>query len=46
VDIYEVVSTELEYPERVLVSAQTSIGDVPLDNIPWVFLKLKLAKPA
>jgi len=28
-------------PERVLVSAQTSIGDVPLDNIPWVFLTLK-----
>ena len=27
-------------PERVLVSAQTSIGDVPLDNIPWVFLTL------
>jgi hypothetical protein len=28
-------------PERALVSAQTSIGDVPLDNIPWVFLILK-----
>ena len=27
-------------PERVLVSAQTSIDDVPLDNIPWVFLIL------
>jgi LmbE family N-acetylglucosaminyl deacetylase len=27
-------------PERVLVTAQTSIGDVPLDNIPWVFLTL------
>ena len=26
-------------PERVMVSAQTSIGDVPLDNIPWVFLE-------
>jgi LmbE family N-acetylglucosaminyl deacetylase len=25
-------------PERVMVSAQTSIDDVPLDNIPWVFL--------
>ena len=30
----------LDDPERVLVSAQTSIGDVPLDNIPWVFLTL------
>ncbi len=28
-------------PERVLVSAQTSIDDIPLDNIPWVFLTLK-----
>ncbi len=27
-------------PERVMVSAQTSIGDVPLDNIPWVFLNI------
>lgn len=27
-------------PERVLVSAQTSIGDVPLDNIPWVTLNI------
>jgi hypothetical protein len=27
-------------PERVLMSAQTSIGDVPLDNIPWVFLNM------
>ena len=27
-------------PERVLVSAQTSIDDVPLDNIPWVFLNI------
>jgi len=27
-------------PERVLVSAQTSVGDVPLDNIPWVFLNI------
>jgi LmbE family N-acetylglucosaminyl deacetylase len=27
-------------PERILLSAQTSIGDVPLDNIPWVFLVL------
>ena len=27
-------------PERVLVTAQTSIGDIPLDNIPWVFLTL------
>ncbi len=27
-------------PERVLVTAQTSLGDVPLDNIPWVFLTL------
>jgi LmbE family N-acetylglucosaminyl deacetylase len=25
-------------PERVLVSAQTTVDDVPLDNIPWVFL--------
>jgi LmbE family N-acetylglucosaminyl deacetylase len=32
----------LNNPERVMVSAQTSIGDVPLDNIPWVFLKLEL----
>ena len=30
----------LGYPERVLVSAQTTIDDVPLDNIPWVFLNL------
>jgi len=29
----------LGYPERVMLSAQTSIGDVPLDNIPWVFLE-------
>jgi LmbE family N-acetylglucosaminyl deacetylase len=27
-------------PERVLLSAQTSVGDVPLDNIPWVFLDI------
>ena len=27
-------------PERVMVSAQTSIGDVPLDNIPWVYLAI------
>lgn len=27
-------------PERILVSAQTNQGDVPLDNIPWVFLKI------
>lgn len=27
-------------PERILLSAQTSIGDVPLDTIPWVFLVL------
>lgn len=27
-------------PERILVSAQTSNGDVPLDNIPWVFLDI------
>jgi LmbE family N-acetylglucosaminyl deacetylase len=25
-------------PERIMISAQTSIGDVPLDTIPWVFL--------
>ena len=25
-------------PQRVMVSAQTNMGDVPLDNIPWVFL--------
>ena len=25
-------------PERVLLSAQTTVADVPLDNIPWVFL--------
>ena len=28
-------------PERVLVSAQNSIDDIPLDNIPWVLLTLK-----
>jgi hypothetical protein len=28
-------------PERLMVSAQTLVGDVPLDNIPWVFLKVK-----
>lgn len=27
-------------PEKIMVSSQTSIGDVPLDNIPWVFLAL------
>jgi LmbE family N-acetylglucosaminyl deacetylase len=27
-------------PERILVSAQTRIGDVPLDNIPWIFLRI------
>jgi len=21
-----------------MISAQTTVGDVPLDNIPWVFL--------
>jgi LmbE family N-acetylglucosaminyl deacetylase len=25
-------------PERIMLSAQTTVGDVPLDNIPWVFL--------
>ena len=28
-------------PERLMVSAQTLVGDIPLDNIPWVFLVLK-----
>ncbi|MGW8225188.1 MAG: PIG-L deacetylase family protein [Anaerolineales bacterium] len=28
-------------PQRLLVSAQTNLGDVPLDNIPWVFLSIK-----
>ena len=27
-------------PERVLLSARTQIGEIPLDNIPWVFLLL------
>jgi LmbE family N-acetylglucosaminyl deacetylase len=27
-------------PERIMVSAHTNQGDVPLDNIPWVFLKI------
>jgi LmbE family N-acetylglucosaminyl deacetylase len=27
-------------PQRIMLSSQTSIGDVPLDNIPWVFLNL------
>lgn len=27
-------------PERILLTAQTAIGDVPLDNIPWVFLHI------
>jgi len=27
-------------PERILVAAQTNQGDVPLDNIPWVFLRI------
>jgi LmbE family N-acetylglucosaminyl deacetylase len=27
-------------PERVMLSAQTSVGEVTLDNIPWVFLRL------
>jgi LmbE family N-acetylglucosaminyl deacetylase len=27
-------------PERILLTAQTAISDVPLDNIPWVFLNL------
>lgn len=30
----------LGYPDKIMVSGQTSIGDVPLDNIPWVFLSL------
>ena len=27
-------------PEHIMVSAQTSVGDVTLDNIPWVFITL------
>jgi LmbE family N-acetylglucosaminyl deacetylase len=27
-------------PERVLMSVQTHFGEVPLDNMPWVFLKI------
>ena len=30
--------TLLGDPERIMLSAQTTVGDVPLDNIPWVFL--------
>lgn len=33
--------TLLQDPERVMVTAQTSIGDVPLDNLPWFFLRIK-----
>lgn len=28
-------------PEHLLMSAQTTIGEVPLDNIPWVFLRIR-----
>lgn len=28
-------------PERLMVSSQTAVGDVPLDNVPWVFLRLE-----
>jgi LmbE family N-acetylglucosaminyl deacetylase len=28
-------------PERVLLSLQSHFGDVPLDNIPWVFLMIE-----
>jgi hypothetical protein len=28
-------------PDKIMVSGQTSIEDVPLDNIPWVFLSLR-----
>jgi LmbE family N-acetylglucosaminyl deacetylase len=27
-------------PQRIMLSAHTSIGDVTLDNIPWVFLSI------
>jgi hypothetical protein len=27
-------------PERIMVSGQTALGEVPLDNIPWVFFDL------
>ena len=27
-------------PQRVMMSVQTQFGGVPLDNVPWVFLKL------
>jgi LmbE family N-acetylglucosaminyl deacetylase len=30
----------LDDPEILLLTAQTTIGDVPLDNIPWVFLDI------
>jgi LmbE family N-acetylglucosaminyl deacetylase len=30
----------LGFPNRILITAQTSLRDVPLDNIPWVFLNL------
>jgi len=30
----------LDKPERAMVSAQTHLDDVPLDNIPWIFLNL------
>jgi hypothetical protein len=28
-------------PEKLMISAQTNVGDIPLDNIPWVFLSLE-----
>jgi LmbE family N-acetylglucosaminyl deacetylase len=28
-------------PERMMVSAQTIVNDIPMDNIPWVFLVIK-----
>jgi hypothetical protein len=28
-------------PERVLMSIQSHFGEVPLDNIPWVFLLIE-----
>ena len=33
--------TLLGDPERVMISSETNIEDVPLDNIPWVFLIIK-----
>jgi LmbE family N-acetylglucosaminyl deacetylase len=33
--------TLLGEPDRILMSVQTHFGEVPLDNVPWVYLKIE-----